>query len=417
MSKKLLNINNWLILIFSPVSFFILLLAIILKPILTIRIGHVLTYRFGHSIKDIEMYLSEKRLNIEKNKKYLDLFFLSYNPANKYIQKTCRKYLKVLPTPILFSAFKTIEIISKKNNIFKKHYIEMRNYDYDLNNSFDKINCQLNFSQSEIEEAESQLKQIGINPSDNLVCLCVRDENYAIKHLNHPKKFDSKARSFMDIRNSEIEDYKLASTALAKLGYKVIRVGKDTGKKISFTDNKIIDYSKSEIRNDFLDVYLAYRCKFAFGDSAGWTQAPVVFRKHVAFANWAPYSVIDFVGKNFYIFKHYYDKNLKRNLTIKEIFERKLHKLFLFDLQKNGIVLKDNSPEELLELVLEVESKFRNKIENHENISNNAKFRDFLTKNKFFSREDNPDISPSLLVKKYKINSHVGEKYLKKYFI
>ena len=37
-----------------------------------------------------------------------------------------------------------------------------------------------------------------------------------------------------------------------------------------------------------------------------------------------------------------------------------------------------------------------------------------LTKNKFFSREDNPDISPSLLVKKYKINSHVGEKYLKK---
>ena len=63
----------------------------------------------------------------------------------------------------------------------------MRNYDYDLNNSFDKINCQINFSQSEIEEAESQLKQIGINPSDNLVCLCVRDENYAINHLNHPK--------------------------------------------------------------------------------------------------------------------------------------------------------------------------------------------------------------------------------------
>ena len=68
MSKKLLNINNWLILIFSPVSFFILLLAIILKPILTIRIGHVLTYRFGHSIKDIEMYLSEKDLILKKTK-------------------------------------------------------------------------------------------------------------------------------------------------------------------------------------------------------------------------------------------------------------------------------------------------------------------------------------------------------------
>ena len=162
MKKKILNINNWLIVIFSPVSFFILILAIILKPILTIRIGHLLTYRFGHSIKDLEMYLSEKKLNIKNNKKYLDLFFLSYNPANKYIQKTCKKYLKVFPVPILFFAFKVIEIISRKSNFFKKHYIEMRNYDYDLNNSFDKINCQLNFSQSEIEEAESQLKQIGI---------------------------------------------------------------------------------------------------------------------------------------------------------------------------------------------------------------------------------------------------------------
>ena len=70
-----------------------------------------------------------------------------------------------------------------------------------------------------------------------------------------------------------------------------------------------------------MDIFLAFRCNFAIGDSAGWTQAPIVFRKFIALTNWAPYSVIDFISKNHYIFKHYYDENEKK-LTIKEIFKK-----------------------------------------------------------------------------------------------
>ena len=134
-----------------------------------------------------------------------------------------------------------------------------------------------------------------------------------------------------------------------------------------------------------------------------------IFQKYIAFANWAPFSVMDFVGKNFYIFKYYYDLKLKRNLTIKEIFDRKLNKLFLFDLEKKNIILKDNTQEEILELVLEVEAKLKGKNDNPENTLRNSKFREFLKKNKFFTREEK--------TKKYKINSSVGEKYLKKNFI
>ena len=409
MIKKILNIRNWLILVFSPFSFLIFLVSIVLRPIITIRFGHLLTYRFGHNIKDLEMYLSEKKLNLKNNYKLLDLFFLPSNPANTYLQKISKKYLKVLPKELLYFPYKIMEFLSKKNKFFEKSFINMRDYDYDLNNSFDQINTQIRFSEEEIVKGDNSLEKIGISKNDKIVCLSTRDSNYSLQNLNHPKKFDTKTRSFMDIRNSDIETYKLAATELTKLGYKVVRVGKDTNKKISFSSENIIDYSKSDSRNDFLDIYLAKRCEFVFGDSAGWTQAAVVFRKHIAFANWAPFSVMDFVGKNFYIFKYYYDLKLKRNLTIKEIFDRKLNKLFLFDLEKKNIILKDNTQEEILELVLEVEAKLKGKNDNPENTLRNSKFREFLKKNKFFTREDK--------TKKYKINSSVGEKYLKKNFI
>ena len=409
MIKKILNIRNWLILIFSPFSLAILLTSILLRPITTIRFGHLLTYRFGHNIKDLEMYLSEKKLNSKKYSKQLDLFFLPSNPANTYLQKISKKYLNVLPKELLYLPYKTIEFLSKKIGFFKKNFINMRDYDYDLNNSFDKISTQISFTEEEIYLGDNSLEKIGISKKDKIVCLCTRDSNYSLKNLNHPKKFNSEARSFMDIRNSDIETYKLASNELINLGYKVVRVGKDPDKKLSFENKNIIDYSKSNIRSDFLDIYLAKRCEFVFGDSAGWTQAAVVFRKYIAFTNWAPFSVIDFVGKNFYIFKYYYDLKLKRNLTIKEIFNRKLNKLFLFDLEKNNIILKDNTSEEILELVLEVESRSKGKSDNPENSLRNSKFREFLKKNKFFSREEKNH--------NYQINSSFGEKYLKKNFI
>ena len=415
MIKKIFNKNNWLIIFFLPLSILILIIIILFKPFVTIRLGYLLTYRFGHSIKDLEMYLSEKKIT-EKGNKYIDFFFLSFNPANNYIQKKSKEYLNVLPATLLIPAYKIIEKMGNKYDFFKSHYIEMRNYDYDPKNYLDKIDCQISFSSQEITEGDNQLKKIGIEKDDMIVCLCSRDKNYAIKNLYGGDKSNKSTENLMDIRNSQIENYSLASKELVKLGYKVVRMGKDTGKEIDFANDKIIDYSKSKFRSDFLDLYLAYRCKFAFGDSAGWTQAPIVFRKYVALTNWAPYALIDFVGKNFYIFKHYYDKNLKKNLNIREIFNRNLHKLFLFDLQKQNMILKDNTPQEILDLVLEVESKASNKKDNTITNPESVKFRTFLKENKFFIRENNPNLPQGRLVSKYSIRSNFGENFLKKFF-
>ena len=414
MLKKILNLNNWLLIISLPVSLSLVLLIILVKPFILIRTGYLLTYRFGHSIKDLEMYLTERALYHNKSNIY-DIFILSINPANSYIQKISKKHLKIYPYPIIYPVH---YIFKKLKNIkfFKKHFIEMRNYDYDYKNYFDKLGHQINLPYEDIVTGNKILEKIGIYKNDKLVCLCVRDENYSIKNLNQPSKKDKRTVSFMDIRNSNVENYKLASLKLNSLGYKIIRVGKDTKDKISYENENIIDYSKSSIRSDFMDIFLAFRCNFAIGDSAGWTQAPIVFRKFIALTNWAPYSVIDFISKNHYIFKHYYDENEKKKLTIKEIFKKNLHKLFLFDLKEQGISLIENTPEEILDMVLEVESKVSGK-KNLSDIDNfQMKFRNFLKEQRFFSRQDNDEISKDLKVEDYSIKRNFGEKFLKKNF-
>ena len=59
-------------------------------------------------------------------------------------------------------------------------------------------------------------------------------------------------------------------------------------KKFNISDPKFIDYANSKFRSDFLDIFLASKCEFAFGNSDGWILAPITFRKPLALANWVP---------------------------------------------------------------------------------------------------------------------------------
>jgi len=382
MLKKIKNLNNWAILILFPISILFLVLIFIFKPFLKIRLGNILSYRFGHYVKNLILYLCEKKKNPKKFLKTFDIFFLSLESSNLYFKNICKRHVRILPAQFFYLPLK----IAEKFSFFKKNILDFRDYDFDQNNHFDAINCQLKLSEEEIQAGEKLFEQVGINANDKIVCLSVRDDMYMKKHNksynpNHMWKF----------RNSNLENYKLASNELTKLGYKVVRVGKDTEFKISFENEKIFDYSKSNIRSDFLDIYLAYRCVFAFGDSSAWMTAPMAFRKHLAYANYIPFSHLHYYSNKFtYIFKYYFDEKLNNRLSINEIFERKLHYLYSDELKKNQIKIVDNSPEDILRLVLEVESKYTGKFKNDpENELLNKNFKFFLNNNAFLKKDLN----------------------------
>ena len=88
----------------------------------------------------------------------------------------------------------------------------------------------------------------------------------------HNEKEDS-------FRNSNINDKILAVNFLVSQGYKAIRIGKNENTKINFSDPNIVDYSSSEDRDDFLDVYLSSKCEFMVTSSSGITELGTLFRK------------------------------------------------------------------------------------------------------------------------------------------
>ena len=46
-------------------------------------------------------------------------------------------------------------------------------------------------------------------------------------------------------------------------------MGKFQDKNFNFSDPKIIDYTNSEFRSDFLDIYLSANCKFFLTTMSG----------------------------------------------------------------------------------------------------------------------------------------------------
>ena len=90
---------------------------------------------------------------------------------------------------------------------------------------------------------------------------------------------------------------------------------------------------------------------------------PIVFRKPVATTNFVPAGKAYLHSENLlYLFKHYYDSKTKRNLNLNEIFNFDLAFSFYDEtFDKKRFSLKDNTPEEIKDIVLELESKVNNK--------------------------------------------------------
>ena len=375
--KKITNINNWLIVMFFPFSILFLILIFVLRPFVLIRFAQINSYRFGHYLMNVELYLSHKKKEPESFKSF-DIFFLSATTCNLYFETMCKRHLIILPFQLLYLSSR----IAKKISFFKKHLINLLYYNNDQNEHIDTVDVQLKFTKEEIKKGEELLGEIGISPNDKIVCLSIRDDKYMKNYLLSKYEIEHKWK----VRNSDIQTYKLAAVELTKLGYKVVRVGRNVEHKINFENEKIIDYSRNKIRSDFLDIYLAHRCSFAFGDSSGWSTAPMAFRKYFAFANWIPFDALPYYSKRFtFIFKYYYDEKLNKFLRINEIFERKIHGYLNKELKENGIKIEDNSAEDILSLVLEVEAKFKGSFKyDSEYKSINKKFINFLKENNFF---------------------------------
>lgn len=257
----------------------IALLVRLIRPIILIRFGFFYGSRIGHLAFDVEYYLSEKE---KSNSKSIDLFFISKPICNKYFVRLISRQLFVFaPISLAFYA-------NKYFSDFQIHeFLPAITKDgvNDLNNYISSTDKHLYFTKKENYKGEKFLQDLGFKNSKKLVCLNIRDKAYLEK--NFPNEDFSRG----DYRFSDPVSYTKAINYLINNGFSVIRMGQVTESVMSF-DGNFFDYSNSNKKSEFLDIWLMANCKFAISTSSGLDNICNIFRRPLALVNALPISHI-----------------------------------------------------------------------------------------------------------------------------
>ena len=387
-------------------SFFFVLVIRIISPVIKIRVQRIISQRIGHFIAETELHLCEKNLEKKNNKIQIDFFYYDLFVSNKKIDEMIKSDLIVVPK-IIFKPIHDINFLINKILIILGIERDINNFivprpqcaDRDVKNLLIKCSQKLNLTSADHIEGEKFLNKLGII-NKKFVCLAVRDDNYL--KISQPRG-DWKYHNF---RNGNINDYLLAAEELTNRGYHVIRMGKYAKEKLKTNNPLIIDYSFSNYRNDFLDVYLGGNCKFCISTGFGFDAIPYVFRKPIAYVYTPIGYLFSFTKNSVAIFKNYYSENKKRYLNINEIFNEDL--AFVYNgeiLKKKKIILKENSPEEIKDLAIEMDNRLNNNFKlsiNEIELQNK-----FWAKYKYLIKEKNEEL------KHGKINMKICNKFLK----
>lgn len=217
-------------------------------------------------------------------------------------------------------------------------------------NSIDTVQY---FKLSESEEEEGRRKKESMGLQGTFVCVSSRDAAYLATIL------PTVDCHYHDFRDADINRFSLSANYLSEKGISVVRMGRHVQGKVDF--NNCIDYA-NQYYDELLDVVLSKDCKFFVGDSSGIVWLPMVLNRPIALRNWVPVflnsEALPYNPQNLYIFKKYYLKKENRFLTIKEMMQ--IEKKVKYDghlYEEYGIEVVENSEEEILDLVMEMNAR------------------------------------------------------------
>lgn len=234
----------------------------------------------------------------------------------------------------------------------------------------------LYFTMTEEEKWEGAYKKQAMGLNGPYVCASSRDSEYletvspAIDGHYH------------DYRDSDINKLHLSADYLAGKGITMVRMGRYVKNKTDF--HNCIDYA-SQYYDELMDIMLMKDCKFYVGDTNGLLLLPMALNRPVALKNMVPFfqpswSALPHNTKDLAILKKYYKKDEKRFLSAREMMQvdrkvvyngQRYHKL--------GIEVVENSAEEILDLVMEMDERIDGEwMEKPEDTELQRKFRDVV---------------------------------------
>lgn len=194
----------------------------------------------------------------------------------------------------------------------------------------------LTLSEADVRRGEERLRDLGVPEGAWFVCVHARED------------------AWDRVRNVEIDSYRLAMETICARGGWVIRMG-DAGMTPMPEMPGVIDYARSPLKSDWMDVFLWARNRFFLGTASGPCQVPPTFGVPCVLTNWAPIFAPVFYDADICIYKRYFQGPEARELSFPELLSSPIgyisSSVFL---ARQGIRLQDNTAEEIHEAVVEM---------------------------------------------------------------
>ncbi len=323
--------------------------------------------RIGHLTGNTDLFLRRLKLNNNNNnnnddddddndtgRKIKHIAISTKKVANEQIVAMFQRRIKIIKVPQPKFARALIRGLAKhpflnKTKLFAEFPCNQQAY-FEINN----VSPTISFTEKEKEQGQALLKKMNVwNEKGQgwFVCFLARDPAYLDQQW---KKGDS----YHKFRNSDINDYLQAAAYITENDGYALRMGALVEKKLPETNQqKIIDYA-TNYRSDFGDIYLLGNCKFYFGNDCGPICVSYAFNKPLALTDVIPISHMPLGKNDLFIPKKIWSQKEGRVLTFKEMIDRGIYDYGKAeDYQKAGLSVINNTPQEVLDLVKEINQR------------------------------------------------------------
>lgn len=269
----------------------VLIVLRILRPVVKVELCIVAFHRFGHLVLEPEIYSGELEIRAaqrERRRFPITVQWWSLGPkklqANRYLATKWKQVIRVLPSWWI----NALHSVGTKISVLRlaEPHMSIRG----SLNSLDRTDARLELTDTEIAEGMSQLRAIGIDPDKPYACLVVRDGGY---YASLGEK-ESDGYSFL---NFDISTFEQAALSLVQRGYQVVRMGAGSAATFGAGHPSVIDYANSNLRSEFLDIYIAATCSFAVSTQTGPDAVCLAFRRPVCYIDVTRYSQFFFGTK------------------------------------------------------------------------------------------------------------------------
>jgi len=328
----------------------IVIVSRLVRPIVLVRFGALKADRIGHFVLETELMLQEQEVGIRpRPPRSFDIYYVPTPVSNKQVERMWSRVIRIWPRWLMVAVFRLNRVWIGS----EKHVVpSATSTALDVHCLLDVTQPKLSFSSEEICRGRELLDQLGIGTSE-YVCVIARDAAYyrtALPNLD---------LSYHDYRNCDIDTYVLGMEMLADKGIYVLRMGAVVEKRLRTSHPRVIDYANSGFRSDFADIFLGANCKFCVSDGLGFFAIPAAFRRPNAYVNYSPFHMFYSSRKgDLGISKVFIDQKTQEVVPLRNLIGRGVARLTRAELlEESGLTLQANSPDEIAQLMFEMNER------------------------------------------------------------